>query len=179
VKVAVWERRKPRCFPAGEDERQYVGWNGQTWTTHEALAAKYELRLEDDAGLFGVSLPDKAWVHRPSSRIRFWSGDEHPLSDAVTLIRCGGHFPGSAAIHWRDEPRAGGALFPGDALQVVFDRRHVTFMYSYPAYASCPFASSRSCARDVPAASGIECDGHSGGCPPRHRTHRVIRWSRG
>ena len=26
----------------------------------------------------------------------------------------------------------GGALFPGDALQVVSDRRHVTFMYSYP-----------------------------------------------
>jgi hypothetical protein len=23
-------------------------------------------------------------------------------------------------------------LFPGDALQVVMDRRHVTFMYSYP-----------------------------------------------
>jgi hypothetical protein len=31
-------------------------------------------------------------------------------------------------------PRAGGALFPGDALQVVLDRRHVTFMYSYPNY---------------------------------------------
>ena len=30
--------------------------------------------------------------------------------------------------------RAGGALFPGDALQVVLDRRHVTFMYSYPNY---------------------------------------------
>ena len=25
-------------------------------------------------------------------------------------------------------------MFPGDALQVVFDRRHVTFMYSYPNY---------------------------------------------
>ena len=25
-----------------------------------------------------------------------------------------------------------GALLPGDALQVVSDRRHVTFMYSYP-----------------------------------------------
>jgi hypothetical protein len=189
-----------------EDERQYVGWNGQTWTTHEALAAKYRLRLEDDAGLFGIGLPsdfaipqralllptdagnilwecvslvtdeavaalkarggvdrivishphfyssmvewsealggvpillheaDKAWVLRPSSRIGFWSGDEHKLSDSVTLIRCGGHFPGSTAIHWRDGPRAGGALFPGDALQVVFDRRHVTFMYSYPNY---------------------------------------------
>lgn len=25
-------------------------------------------------------------------------------------------------------------MFPGDALQVVLDRRHVTFMYSYPNY---------------------------------------------
>jgi hypothetical protein len=52
----------------------------------------------------------------------------------VALIRAGGHFPGSTALHWRDGPRAGGALFPGDALQVVLDRRHVTFMYSYPNY---------------------------------------------
>jgi len=54
------------------------------------------------------------------------------LSAGVTLLRCGGHFPGSTALHWRDGPRAGGALFPGDALQVAADRRHVAFMYSYP-----------------------------------------------
>lgn len=194
----------PAHCPVCEDDRQYVGWGGQTWTTHEALAAKYKLRIEDDAGLLGISLPkdfaipqraiflptdagnilwecvsmvseeavaalnarggvdqiiishphfytsmvqwsealggvpivlheaDKAWVQRPSPRIKFWSGDELKLSNAVTLIRAGGHFPGSTAIHWKDGPRAGGALFSGDALQVVFDRRHVTFMYSYP-----------------------------------------------
>jgi glyoxylase-like metal-dependent hydrolase (beta-lactamase superfamily II) len=77
---------------------------------------------------------DKAWVRRASPNIQFWSGDLHRLSDAVTLIRFGGHLPGSAALHWRGGPRPGGALFPGDALQVVMDRRHVTFMYSYPNY---------------------------------------------
>src|SRR5262249_34986213 len=76
---------------------------------------------------------DKEWVMRPAPQIRFWSGDELKLSDAVTLIRCGGHFPGSTALHWRDGPR-GGALFPGDALQVAQDRAHVGFMYSYPNY---------------------------------------------
>jgi hypothetical protein len=75
---------------------------------------------------------DREWVLRPSARIRWWGGDELRLSDDVTLIRCGGHFPGSTALHWQDGPRPGGALFPGDALQVVMDRRHVGFMYSYP-----------------------------------------------
>ena len=77
---------------------------------------------------------DKQWIMRPSLLIESWSGDVLKLSDAVTLIRAGGHFDGSTALHWRDGPRAGGALFPGDALQVVMDRRHVTFMYSYPNY---------------------------------------------
>lgn len=42
------------------------------------------------------------------------------------------HFPGSTALHWKDGPRPGGALFSGDSPQVVSDRRHVSFMYSYP-----------------------------------------------
>lgn len=192
--------------PVCEDERQYVGWNGQRWTTHEALAAAHRLRLADEAGVLGIGLApdfainqralflptdagnilweclslvtpaavdalrarggvdtiaishphfyaamvewsdafggipillheaDREWVQRPSPHIRFWRGDALKLSGDVTLIRCGGHFPGSTALHWRSGPRPGGALFPGDALQVVFDRRHVTFMYSYPNY---------------------------------------------
>ena len=77
---------------------------------------------------------DRQWVMRPSQLIEFWSGDTLHLSDAVTLIRAGGHFPGSTALFWRVGLRAGGAMIPGDALQVVMDRRHVAFMYSYPNY---------------------------------------------
>lgn len=196
----------PAACPVCEDERQYVGWDGQSWTTHDALAAKHGLRIEEEDGVLAIGLApafainqralflqtdagnilweclsivtdeavaalrerggvdmiaishphfyaamvewsdafggipillheaDRTWVQRPSPAIRFWSGDERRLSDAVTLIRCGGHFPGSAALHWRDGPRPGGALFPGDALQVAQDRRHVGFMYSYPNY---------------------------------------------
>lgn len=186
------------------DERQYVGWQGQRWTTHAALAQRHTLRLEDQHGLLGIGLApdfainqralflqtdagnilweslslvtdaavaalkerggvdliaishphfyasmvewsealggvpillheaDREWVLRPSDRIRFWGGDESKLSRDVTLIRCGGHFPGSTALHWRAGARGGGALLSGDALQVVSDRRHVGFMYSYP-----------------------------------------------
>lgn len=189
-----------------EDDRQYVGPKGQTWTTHDALKSSHTLRFEDDAGLLGIGLApdfainqralylptdavnilweclslvtddavgvlkacggvdliaishphfyssmvewsealgnvpillheaDREWVRRPSPNIRFWSGDTHRLSDGVTLIRSGGHFPGSTVLHWKDGPRAGGALFSGDAPQVVSDRRHVSFMYSYPNY---------------------------------------------
>ncbi len=77
---------------------------------------------------------DAAWVQCPTRNIRFWSGARHALSPTVTLIHCGGHFAGSTALHWRVGPRPGGALFPGDAVQVVADRRHLTFMYSYPNY---------------------------------------------
>lgn len=75
---------------------------------------------------------DRSWVTRPSANVEFWRGDTRRLSEAVTLINTGGHFPGSTALHWKDGPRPGGALFSGDSPQVVSDRRHVSFMYSYP-----------------------------------------------
>ena len=98
----------------------------------------YTSMVEWSDALGGVAIllheMDRAWVCRSSPHLQFWSGDEQRLSDSVTLIRCGGHFPGSTALHWAGGPRQGGALLPGDALQVVMDRRHVAFMYSYPNY---------------------------------------------
>lgn len=187
-----------------EDERQYVGWDGQRWTTHDDLAKEHKLRIEEEAGLMAIGLrpafaidqrshllptkagnilweaqslvtdeavskiaelggidriiishphfygsmaewsdkfngapiiiheADRGWVQHPHPSIEYWSGDSLKVSDDVTLIRCGGHFAGSTALHWANGPRKGGALFSGDALQVGLDRRHVSFMYSYP-----------------------------------------------
>ncbi len=75
---------------------------------------------------------DRRWIQRPHPAIELWSGDLRRLSAEVSLVRCGGHFSGSTALHWARGPRPGGALFSGDALQVGLDRRHVSFMYSYP-----------------------------------------------
>jgi glyoxylase-like metal-dependent hydrolase (beta-lactamase superfamily II) len=188
-----------------EDDRQYVGWRGQTWTTHEEMSERYSLRIEDDDGLLGIGvrgdfaipqrallLPtsagnvlwecvslvtdpviselkaggglaqivishphfyssmvewsdafggvpillheaDRDWVRRSSRNVHYWSGDVHRLSKDVTLVRCGGHFTGSTALLWH-APGRRHLLFPGDALQVANDRRHVAFMYSYPNY---------------------------------------------
>jgi hypothetical protein len=196
--------RPPTSCPVCEDERQYVGWNGQRWTTHEALLETHALRLGADDGLpalaiageFGIpqralllgtsagnilweclslvtaegvaflrarggvdrivishphfyasmvqwsdalgGVPillhaaDKAWVQRPARCIEHWQGDTLALGGDVTLVRTGGHFPGSTALHWASGPRGRGALFVGDSPQVASNRRSVSFMYSYP-----------------------------------------------
>ncbi|MGN6551829.1 MAG: MBL fold metallo-hydrolase [Pararhizobium sp.] len=75
---------------------------------------------------------DRQWVQRPEAAIQFWQGETIPIGPDATMIRCGGHFEGGAVLHcpWLADGR--GALMSGDILQVVADRRHVSFMYSYP-----------------------------------------------
>ena len=196
--------REPESCAICEDERQYVGWQGQTWTTHDELLKEHKQRLETEEGLLGIGIEpafaidqrslllptdagnilwesvsvvtqeavdeinkrggvdkiiishphfyssmsewsdafgvveillhkaDQHWVQNKDANIKFWEGDELSLSDSVTLIRAGGHFSGSTVLHWSEGPKNGGALFSGDALQVAVDRKHVSFMYSYP-----------------------------------------------
>jgi len=205
----------PAACPVCDDERQYVGWSGQRWTTHEALAERHHLRIGADAGLLAfdidggfaigqralllptaagnvlweslslvtpqavarlrehggvdrivISHPhfyaamvqwsealggvpillnaaDRAWVQRPSRHIEFWRGDMLSLGDGVTLVRSGGHFDGSTVLHWAGGSQGRGALFVGDSPQVASDRRHVSFMYSYPNYVPMPLADVR------------------------------------
>ncbi|CAN5305906.1 hypothetical protein BH10PSE7_BH10PSE7_39730 [soil metagenome] len=190
-----------RCIIC-EDERQYVRWDGQAWTTPQELRAKYRNRLESDAGVLGIGMSpsfaigqrallaetpegnvlwdcvplvtdeavmairarggvvaiaishphyysslvqwsealggvpvylqadDRAWVTNPHSCIVHWAGEILELCAGITLIRCGGHFAGGTVLHWRGP--AGDVLLSGDILQVTMDRRHVSFMYSYP-----------------------------------------------
>ncbi len=75
---------------------------------------------------------DREWVMRPDPAIHFWEGATHSLIDGVTLIRCGGHFAGGTVLHWAAGADGNGAMLSGDILQVVSDRRFVSFMYSYP-----------------------------------------------
>lgn len=86
---------------------------------------------------------DQEWVQRPSNNLRFWEGDRMELPENLVLVRLGGHFPGSAGLWWKNGPRPGGSLFSGDAIQVVMDRRHATFMYSYPNAIPLPPAAVR------------------------------------
>jgi metallo-beta-lactamase superfamily protein len=189
----------PRC-PICEDERQYVGWDGQQWTTLEELRSDHRADVrEEEPGLVGIGCEpsfaigqrallvqapggnvlwdcvslldeeigarveelgglkaiaishphyyssmvewarafdatvhlhatDHEWVMRPDERIDFWDGERLELGEGLTLVRCGGHFEGGTVLHWA----AGNALLSGDIVQVVPDRRRVSFMYSYP-----------------------------------------------
>ncbi|MGA7733465.1 MAG: MBL fold metallo-hydrolase [Chloroflexia bacterium] len=191
--------------PICEDDRQYVGWGGQKWTTLDEMRTSYKNVVEEDEpGLIGIttepgfgigqrarlilspggnvlweciSLIDEAtveavrarggiaaisishphmyasmvewskafdnapiylhednrqWVMRMTPNVAFWSGEQHLIADGLTLVRCGGHFPGSTVLHWAGGAEGKGALLTGDTIYVVQDRRYVSFMYSYP-----------------------------------------------
>ena len=77
---------------------------------------------------------DRAFVTRPHPAIVPWAGETVTLSDDLTLLRTGGHFAGATVLHSRSRADGKGALFVGDIAQVAMDRRHVSFMYSYPNY---------------------------------------------
>jgi len=85
---------------------------------------------------------DQAWLMRPDPAVRLWR-DSHEIAPGVTLLQCGGHFPGSAVLHWAGGAGGRGALLTGDTITVVQDRRFVTFMRSYPNQIPLPERSIR------------------------------------
>src|SRR6266516_4229695 len=197
--------QQPEACPICCDERQYVGYQGQLWTTlaqmqkdgfrnefkeHEpgligigttpsfAIGERALLvqssqgnilwdcmslideetvaEIERLGGLTAISIShphyystmvewadrfdtpiylheaDRQWVMRPSERITFWPGERLPLMKDITLLRLGGHFSGSAVLHWSNAADGKGILLTGDTIQVVADPHWVSFMYSYP-----------------------------------------------
>jgi hypothetical protein len=210
---------QPPSCPICEDERQYVGWTGQTWTTLEALRRRHRLALaEEGDGLLGIGTEpkfaigqrallvpaegdhdpgrnvlwdcitliddaavrivealgglsaiaishphyyscmvewshafggvpvwlhadDRQWVMRPDPALRFWEGDTLEIGRGLTLLRLGGRFAGGTVLHWAGGAEGRGVVLSGDILQVVMDRRFVSFMHSYPNYLPLPAAT--------------------------------------
>lgn len=84
---------------------------------------------------------NREWVMRPDPAIVFWDSPTYALGNGLTLIHCGGHFPGSAVLHWAAGAEGRGVLLSGDTLFVVPDTQYVTFMYSYPNFIPLPTRS--------------------------------------
>ncbi len=211
----------PPACPICEDDRQYIGWGGQQWTTLENLRRDHRnefrpqetnligigttpsfaigqralliqhpegnllwdcITLLDDetvrqvnalGGIKAIAIShphfyscmvewshafhapvylhaaNRDYVMRPDSALEFWEGEILSLGAGLTLIRCGGHFPGSTALHWAGGADGRGALLTGDTLYVVQDRRYVSFMYSFPNLLPLPAREVRRIAQAV------------------------------
>ena len=74
---------------------------------------------------------DQRWIRRPDDVIRPWHGTQEVVP-GVTLVQCGGHFAGSAVLHWAAGAEGKGAVFSGDTFYLVADQKNVSFMRSYP-----------------------------------------------
>jgi hypothetical protein len=74
---------------------------------------------------------DAAWLTHPDPAVWTWSGSLAVLP-GVTLVQCGGHFAGSAVVHWAEGAAGAGALLSGDTIFVTPGEDRVTFVRSAP-----------------------------------------------
>ncbi|MGE5292564.1 MAG: MBL fold metallo-hydrolase [Micromonosporaceae bacterium] len=74
---------------------------------------------------------DASWLTRPDPAVRTWSGTLAVLP-GVTLVQCGGHFAGSAVVHWTEGAGGAGVLLTGDTIFVTPGEDRVTFVRSAP-----------------------------------------------
>lgn len=85
---------------------------------------------------FGVPVhlhaADQRWIMRPDPMLRLWEGETLRLLPDVTVIRGGGHFPGSSMLHWAKGAKGRGILCSSDTAFVAADRKSLSFMRSYP-----------------------------------------------
>lgn len=195
----------PGSCPVCEDERQYINWKGQSWTSlpelvenHQSTIRQLEPNLygigtepsiaigqrallvrspsgnflwdcipfidessirfiEELGGLQGIGLShphfygafpawseafgnipvyihaaDREWVMNETPEVHYWNGPELELWDGLRIIHCGGHFDGSSVLYSPQSAGGRGAIFSSDTLHVAMDRRHLSFMRSFP-----------------------------------------------
>jgi Metallo-beta-lactamase superfamily len=79
-----------------------------------------------------VPADDAGWLRAdPDLPVRTWAGTLEVLP-SVTLVQCGGHFPGSAVLHWAAGADGRGVLLSGDTIFVTPGEDRVTFVWSAP-----------------------------------------------
>jgi glyoxylase-like metal-dependent hydrolase (beta-lactamase superfamily II) len=78
-----------------------------------------------------VNAADAEWVMRDDPVIQQWT-DTLTLTPTLSVVRVGGHFPGSAVACWTAGAGGRGVLLAGDTIFPNPDRRTVGFLRSYP-----------------------------------------------
>jgi len=75
----------PQQCPICQDERQYVGWQGQQWTTAQELATEHQTDLrEEERDLFGVGMKPAFGIGQRALLVRTEHGNV--LWDSAALI---------------------------------------------------------------------------------------------
>lgn len=67
-----------------EDERQYVGWSGQQWTTLKELRQKHRTEVHDDLGLLGIGTEPSFAIGQRALLVQSPRGNV--LWDCITVI---------------------------------------------------------------------------------------------
>ncbi|MGH9689865.1 MAG: MBL fold metallo-hydrolase [Candidatus Acidiferrales bacterium] len=76
--------RQEHC-PICEDSRQFVGWEGQQWTTLKAMSGKYRNQIkQEEAGLFSIQTEEKFAIGQRAYLIQ--TADGNLLWDCVSLL---------------------------------------------------------------------------------------------
>jgi hypothetical protein len=83
VQFAPTDGMPERC-PICEDERQYVGWSGQRWTTLDDLRKEHRNQVRDDCGLTGIGTEPSFAIGQRALLVRSPQGNL--LWDCVTVI---------------------------------------------------------------------------------------------
>jgi glyoxylase-like metal-dependent hydrolase (beta-lactamase superfamily II) len=78
-----------------------------------------------------IAEADRQWLARPDPAVRTWSGSREVVP-GVTLVQCGGHFAGSAVLHWAAGAEGKGLLLVGDTIFVTSGEDRVSFIWSAP-----------------------------------------------
>jgi glyoxylase-like metal-dependent hydrolase (beta-lactamase superfamily II) len=101
-------------------------------------------------------------------------GAEIELVPGVRASQPGGHFPGSAVVHWT-APDGRGVLFTGDTIGSVADPGWVTFMRSFPNWMPLSGAVVRRIAEHVSRYDFDRIYSNFGGCVPHGARAAVQR----
>ncbi|MHC4990050.1 MAG: MBL fold metallo-hydrolase [Planctomycetota bacterium] len=75
---------------------------------------------------------DRRWVMRDDPCLVFWDGEARVLNDDFTIVHCGGHFAGSAVLHWAGGAAGRGVMLTSDTIAPMLRPDSLTFMYSFP-----------------------------------------------
>ena len=74
----------PEHCPICDDERQYVGWKGQQWTTMDELGRKHHNTVRDDHGLIGIGTDPSFAIGQRALLVQSPNGNL--LWDCITLL---------------------------------------------------------------------------------------------